>query len=930
MIRRICILLVFFLAVVAEAHPGKGSILLLTTQQHAPAYQKELFAVIVFDQRTGVWRIPGGSIRPSDSNMHVNAASREVSEELHQSFNIYDLTNLNRSYTYNNKTVYVVGDNTCKGLFFLAEGKLPRKEYAFPEKFSADKLLEQIQTAQAMIPNTTACCHEVTDVKLVRLGLLRAWLAHNNLTNTTRFPVGQPVQVTDPQDPTSVYLFDYDFLETLYYGHMIESPTCPAGAMFNIMDDPRTRTHCDLALAPYFPHMEECFLEHAAEDFSGSSLARASAIATTKGGGACAKSLSVYTQPSKATVSPTKTFNVLETAPVEIRAGRRPDHTYIITSGTKNLLKAVDEHDLAPYFTLKRGDTKKTAEPQTVGFIDYGLVSAADLQVLQIPNAPNIQEMLGNIQSCRLMVHMQSLPTNINFSQLRLHPGTWIGSDNCRIETAIAGVFQPFNIQLKQDKSADHHLSDSFIYRVDGLETMPCVLKDDGSHQPFDFAMTGMMPGERVEVLSIIRTASGSAQRGYDTVVTVHRLYPENMFKAGVDGFCQNAATMPCQLAALAWLGGSSPERILCSHNYNLSPTTGDDHEIFNFGLLDRGVLTVPLSVIPQIFTSSGILDPHAMTPDTQISQLLGFLTHPSRGQQIVVKVKNGDFDDDLDQESEDDTSDDEARQLRRHLRPLKKYRQAGIFTNKFDLAPILLAMQQTGLITLPRDIDSRLCAYTQKLLKKPAQDPRDVYIWLENYLIFLSTMDHDAMGDGGMGLFDEFKPYEEALPDEILRLRTKVTNSVRDNLISFEQSQVLDEIEDPAEFNTRYDELEALHKDYLCWKFDRMIAEAKKRRIYNRAGHLQRGLETINPAVAFTLFADYIEYSTDAHQDQDDMCDVVINKAYGIVKDKAGNLLTPEQLSKLTRYIELEQKEAVIEMIREFLGPNWVQRIGI
>ncbi|WP_461534831.1 NUDIX hydrolase [Spongorhabdus nitratireducens] len=226
---------------------------MITTRQFPPAKVKQLMVVLAYDKTKNLWLLPGGQMSAKDNGALPNTAARETGEELHRLYDINDLTNLNRSYYFGQHIVYVFGDKTCKGLFFLDGTNKPKRGYKYPSEFKEVELKKTIQTAQSKIPNIPANSHklEVNDVKLFKIKTILAWLGNNNILDPIAFPAGAAVPVTDPHDG-KIYPIDYWFLWTLQQATMIESPGCSAICMFTLMNDPLQRLYNDTVLAPYF------------------------------------------------------------------------------------------------------------------------------------------------------------------------------------------------------------------------------------------------------------------------------------------------------------------------------------------------------------------------------------------------------------------------------------------------------------------------------------------------------------------------------------------------------------------------------------------------------------------------------------------------------------------------------------------------------
>ncbi|WP_461536958.1 hypothetical protein [Spongorhabdus nitratireducens] len=226
---------------------------MLTTRLNPVSQEKELMVVMAYDVNQKALRLPGGVMKPADG-VHVNTAAREMLEELKLNFNVKDLTNLNRTYTYDDHTVYVVGDDTCHGLFFLDGVHTPDPDYLFPEKFEKLSLDRRIKQAQARFPMNAANheLHEIKQVCLVEVKKIHRWIMTNNLQDSRLYPVGQPVIIVDQDNPAKKYKLDYQFLWVLSQAFMIESPACSALCMLDLMSDDKTRKTVDKVLATQF------------------------------------------------------------------------------------------------------------------------------------------------------------------------------------------------------------------------------------------------------------------------------------------------------------------------------------------------------------------------------------------------------------------------------------------------------------------------------------------------------------------------------------------------------------------------------------------------------------------------------------------------------------------------------------------------------
>ncbi|WP_461537156.1 NUDIX domain-containing protein [Spongorhabdus nitratireducens] len=207
---------------------------------------------MVYDQHQGLWRLPGGVLQPADQ-FHVNTAAREVLEELKISLNLEDLTNLNRSYTYDDHTVYITGDETCRGLFFLSPDQIhePNPQYRFPKLFDPNQLEQQVKEAQSLLPvdASSQALHEVTQVSLIDIRTLRNWFNFNDINDHSRFPVGKPITIVDVLDPSLEHKLEYRLLWVLSRAMMVECQTCTALNMFDVMINVEARSSCDMVLA---------------------------------------------------------------------------------------------------------------------------------------------------------------------------------------------------------------------------------------------------------------------------------------------------------------------------------------------------------------------------------------------------------------------------------------------------------------------------------------------------------------------------------------------------------------------------------------------------------------------------------------------------------------------------------------------------------
>ncbi|WP_461534832.1 protein kinase domain-containing protein [Spongorhabdus nitratireducens] len=254
MIKRSLLLLLLFFSVLVEAAPPGGAVLMLTTHQANPGADKEVELVLVYDREQNIWRLPGGVSRDPGA-LHVNIAAQKAQDELHRVFTLDDFTNLNRSYTFDNQTVYIMGDRTCHGLFLIANGKTPVEGYRYPARFEAARLKWMIRDSQAKLQDTPANAHlfRVSDVRLIKLKMIREWLKANNILDEGLFPKGRAVVIADPEHAGQYLNIDYGFLAGLQQSMVIESPTCPIVCMLDLMDDPATRAVCDGQLAGFFP-----------------------------------------------------------------------------------------------------------------------------------------------------------------------------------------------------------------------------------------------------------------------------------------------------------------------------------------------------------------------------------------------------------------------------------------------------------------------------------------------------------------------------------------------------------------------------------------------------------------------------------------------------------------------------------------------------
>ncbi|WP_461536957.1 NUDIX hydrolase [Spongorhabdus nitratireducens] len=246
------ILFFVFMSTSVLARPPGASVLMLTTRIDVEENKTDLMVVLVYDENKKVWRLPGGSMKAEDGGYHFNTAIRKVREELKLDFSFNDITNLNRSYTDGTHTVYAVGDETCRGLFFLDGKKVPIQGYVYPATFISEKIEESIQTVQALESPASPELHAVKQVVLVEIGRILTWLKTNDIASSGEFPIGNPIDFPTEYDPTATHKIDYYALYDLIHSTMLESSGCSAQCMLELITPSEQRAYLDSVLAGYF------------------------------------------------------------------------------------------------------------------------------------------------------------------------------------------------------------------------------------------------------------------------------------------------------------------------------------------------------------------------------------------------------------------------------------------------------------------------------------------------------------------------------------------------------------------------------------------------------------------------------------------------------------------------------------------------------
>ena len=152
--------------------------MLLTTRINPADQQRYLLIVMVYDQSKRVWRLPGiECCGVPDSKL-----ADRLNQNLQLNMEVKDLHNLNRSYAHGEDEVFIVGDETCRGLYYLDGVATPDLIYEFPECFNAETMEQRVNQFQSSLINNEENEHffEVTKVCLVDCRAILNWMVFNN------------------------------------------------------------------------------------------------------------------------------------------------------------------------------------------------------------------------------------------------------------------------------------------------------------------------------------------------------------------------------------------------------------------------------------------------------------------------------------------------------------------------------------------------------------------------------------------------------------------------------------------------------------------------------------------------------------------------------------------------------------------------------
>ncbi|WP_461536456.1 hypothetical protein [Spongorhabdus nitratireducens] len=245
------VVLLFFFAEV-KAAPGSASVMMLTTRFNPADDERQLFVVMVYDQYRQLWRLPGGDLK-HDGEYHVNVVAREIMEELKICYGFPDLTNLNRTITYDGHTVYLMGDETCRGVFFWDGVCSVDPTYSFPLKFTAEEIESKIILEQDLNPlgPENKIYHEVIKVTLVPVRRLCGWLHENPLQKQEAEPLSKSV-IIEGLSVISGFNVESRLLWILSQASMIESSGITSLAMLDTIADPARRCLLDRLMAKSF------------------------------------------------------------------------------------------------------------------------------------------------------------------------------------------------------------------------------------------------------------------------------------------------------------------------------------------------------------------------------------------------------------------------------------------------------------------------------------------------------------------------------------------------------------------------------------------------------------------------------------------------------------------------------------------------------
>ncbi|WP_461535377.1 hypothetical protein [Spongorhabdus nitratireducens] len=923
-IRNIVITGLLLITATAQASPGKGFVFLLSTQAHYLTGRTELQVVMVTNPETGSLELPGGEILPGDGGLHFSPAIRAAAEQLGLKLGISDITNLNRSYTWDNKTVYFVGDETCRDLFLLDGRRTPTEGYYYPWQFDRYTLMQE-QSRRAV----------VGEVEMVPLRLIISGLASYQ-PDSSRTGPGAFYHIDDPDVYGKSYILADEFMYMLSQAKLIECPQCTASGMLELMSAPYNRAQCKQQLAHYFGYPPEWGIAAptsysivtASTSDSGSTQEAVTTTSSTELPPVLpfqAKPLvsaielrsrrasqsftpsSVSSRPDVVSpalpdLAPPAALKVSKAQSLVVHAGR-DDKSYWLTSGNKPPAKTDSGHDIAPYFRLfdkekvvhvdrDSGFTTthhKEIESRTIAFVDCGIMSVAELINSHIANQPEVMALLQGIHSCRVMIHAQTVPDGTVVHKASLHPGSWLATNRCRLEVGLEGQYSPHNIPLKSSKSQSGQLSDSFVYMsaaTDGLPEIRSCLDDTAL---MDFQLRSSS-SEVITAVSVIKTDTGRKDRGYDVVLTLHRLYSSEVASRRDQDSCLSAATFPCQIASVAWGDTDTAVTHLMNASYKLASY---DHEwggILRFQRLDQGTLLTPLTKLPEIFTGSGLFE-LSTERDSSLDSLLTLACSEERKGEIVVAIED---------EEEDEVA---MPPLQRLLKPLIKYRMAGDFSQPFDIKSLLAELAAEGEIGLPAGGDQKLCSKFESHLRDRGTDIKMLHVYLENYIRFLASDDEKNMV-GGYGPFQDFNPLAVDENFDISERRKSIHLGMLCDCISQMQLIALDSVNDLAELNRRYNAYCRIHSGYQVW-----IERAASKHF---AGY--GGMDDAEQSNKRTHFAE-----------------MTIIKIQGKVPQLlSSGTLDDQQISTFNRYIRENEPQAAIELMREYLGLDWTRILEI
>ena len=268
---------------------------------------------------------------------------------------------------------------------------------------------------------------------------------------------------------------------------------------------------------------------------------------------------------------------------------------------------------------------------------------------------------------------------------------------------------------------------------------------------------------------------------------------------------------------------------------------------------------------------------------------------------------------------------------------PLSAYIQQMQFHNPFNLIGYIDYLQNAGDMDPPLNWTQQLNHFLQDTLNKYPNNPEKVYRWLDNYL-------RSARGFSGLysmgapGAFVGFH-YQECVGDSPLaQLMAQAENFRQESRISDHQFHRLQRAQTEDSCQQQLDRFLEGHRQHLAWKLNELLRLAVSGRfITPHIAQQVRDAGEANPIHGLFILQDdgtlrdLNNLQANAMELKVDMETRIIHSCFQKIlraRQTIENQLTPEQKQLLTPYLESRQEEASIEIVREFLGGQYIETL--